>query len=263
MNSLRFLGSGDSQGVPRWWCSCPICAEARTGGLNSRLRPSVLLRSGGETWLIDPGPDFRAQALAAGLSGLSGVLVTHAHNDHILGLGDVMDFARWTGAEFPVLAPPDALEILRERFGYLFRGRLANRFAALPAAGQRVGGWVVTNFPVNHGFNGLANALRFEALQHGSAWVYMPDAFQLEAASLEQLRGLRLLVTGASFWEEHAPPNTRSVHDVLEALALAERVKPEQLVLTHLGHDVDARRAGELPRWAVLAQDGMELDLQC
>ncbi|HEX2864211.1 MAG TPA: MBL fold metallo-hydrolase, partial [Deinococcales bacterium] len=102
MNRLVFLGAGDSQGVPRWWCGCPVCAEARETGRNARTRPSVLVLSGGETWLVDPGPDFRAQAIRRGLDALSGVLVTHAHNDHILGLGDVLDFARWTGADFPV-----------------------------------------------------------------------------------------------------------------------------------------------------------------
>ncbi|HEX2863326.1 MAG TPA: MBL fold metallo-hydrolase, partial [Deinococcales bacterium] len=124
----------------------------------------------------------------------------------------------------------------------------------------RVGGWTAASFPVNHGFNGRANALRFDGAA-GRAWVYMPDAFQLEEASLARLAGLDLLVAGASFWEETAPPETRSVHDVREVLALAERVGPRRVLMTHLGHGVDARRAAELPAWAALAADGLEVEL--
>ncbi|HMQ35314.1 MAG TPA: MBL fold metallo-hydrolase, partial [Chloroflexaceae bacterium] len=48
-----------------------------------------LLASGGQVWLIDPGPhpDETAAAadLAAGLGALAGIVLTHSHWDHILG----------------------------------------------------------------------------------------------------------------------------------------------------------------------------------
>jgi len=42
MDTLVFLGTGDAMGVPRVYCSCETCTEARTSGLNARQRSSVL-----------------------------------------------------------------------------------------------------------------------------------------------------------------------------------------------------------------------------
>ena len=42
--ALTFLGTGDSKGVPRFWCACPVCQEARAGGVNRRGRTATLLR---------------------------------------------------------------------------------------------------------------------------------------------------------------------------------------------------------------------------
>lgn len=58
MDTLVFLGTGDAMGVPRVYCNCENCMEARTGGMNARLRSSVL---------IDNGSDFLR--LTAGRTG--------------------------------------------------------------------------------------------------------------------------------------------------------------------------------------------------
>ena len=62
--TLRFLGTSDSKGVPRFWCNCAVCQEARSPvqsvpGANRRTRPGALLRgNNGETLLLDCGPDL-------------------------------------------------------------------------------------------------------------------------------------------------------------------------------------------------------------
>ncbi|MEI6180612.1 MAG: MBL fold metallo-hydrolase, partial [Chloroflexales bacterium] len=77
---LRFLGTGTSMGVPVIGCGCAVCTS--TDPRNHRTRTSALLQTGAETILIDAGPDFRTQALTAGLHRLDAVLLTHAHFDH-------------------------------------------------------------------------------------------------------------------------------------------------------------------------------------
>jgi phosphoribosyl 1,2-cyclic phosphate phosphodiesterase len=254
--TLRFLGAGDSQGVPRWWCRCPVCHEARTTGRNARTRPSAVI-GGSETILIDAAPELRSQCLRENFTAFDAVLITHAHNDHVLGLGDVGDFARHTGRPCPIYAPAEVLPTLRHRFGYLATGRYAELtpLLALESAGRTFAGYTVTAHRVPHGFNGWAYALRFE--RAGATWGYMPDCLDLE--DLSPWRQLDLLVLGASFYRELAPRNTRSVYDVTEATALLAELAPKHPVLTHLGHGVDAREPA--PGGVRYAHDGMVLAL--
>ena len=61
-----------------------VCSS--TDPRDKRLRPSILLVHNGQTAVIDTTPDFRFQAMRAGLERLDAILFTHAHADHILGL---------------------------------------------------------------------------------------------------------------------------------------------------------------------------------
>jgi phosphoribosyl 1,2-cyclic phosphate phosphodiesterase len=257
-SSLTFLGSGDSQGVPRWWCDCVVCGEAKSTRLNARTRPSLILESGEGRVMVDAAPEFRLQAVAAGLRSVDAVLVTHAHNDHVLGLGDVLDWLRHTGADTRIHAPEPVMPQLEARFPYAFTGRYRDRFQPVPS---RTCGWQVRAVEVPHGFNGTSFAYRFE--RHGRALVYCSDAIGISQDLLEaEFTGLEVLILGASFWDESvAPYGNRSVYDVREALEVIERVRPHQAVLTHLGHDVDARREAELPANVRLAADGLRLNL--
>jgi len=47
-------------------------------------RPSVFITWQATNVVIDTGPDFHAQAIAAGIHRLDAVLYTHGHADHIL-----------------------------------------------------------------------------------------------------------------------------------------------------------------------------------
>ena len=93
---IRILGCGTSTGVPRLgsgWGSCDP-AEPK----NRRLRSSILVESAGETLLVDCGPDLREQFLAAGLSVVDRVLVTHDHADHCHGSDDLRPIEQLKGA---------------------------------------------------------------------------------------------------------------------------------------------------------------------
>ena len=257
MPKLRFLGTGDSQGVPRWWCTCNICKEARASKKNMRTRPSVLIE-GKQRTLIDVAPELRLQMTREDIKDIDTVLITHAHNDHILGLGDVADRARWTQKTTPVFTPAEIVPQLQERFPYFQRGNYPGLLPVQALTDKRtIETYKVTHFKVPHGANGFAYAFRFA--NPGASWVYMPDS--LGVKDIDFLKNLDLLILGTSFYKEDAPYERRSVYDITEALELLKVIKPRQTLFTHLGHGVDVRKA--LPEGvnASYAFDGLQIDL--
>ncbi|MEW6422020.1 MAG: MBL fold metallo-hydrolase [Deinococcota bacterium] len=256
------MGSADSKGVPRFWCACPVCTEARTGGVNRRTRSAALIQGVGQneetqTLLLDCGPDLHAQ-LARLPEPLvpDAVLISHAHNDHVLGLGDLLDSMGYVGDRLRVYAPAAVIPDIQDRFRYAFRP--AAPVQPLPEEGLEVAGLRVRAFRVPHGANGHSHAFRLD--RPGFAAAYVTDAIDIpEELARSWLTGLDLLILGTSFADESRVPHVgRSVYDVREALVLPWARAARRVYLTHLSHDVDVR-ALPLPEGWNFACDGLEL----
>jgi len=81
---ILFLGTGAAEGIPSPFCECSTCIHARqAGGRNVRMRSAVLVN---DDLLFDCGPDLvvATQQFGVRLSRLETLLVTHAHEDHLL-----------------------------------------------------------------------------------------------------------------------------------------------------------------------------------
>jgi ribonuclease Z len=102
----------------------------------NRAGPSTLVRAGGQVFLIDCGRGVlqRAAAVGVGASGLSALLLTHLHSDHIAELGDLL-ITRWITtfgpdpAPLPVIGPPgtaDTVDAMLKAFGHDIGYRLAH-----------------------------------------------------------------------------------------------------------------------------------------
>ena len=269
--TLRFLGTSDSKGVPRFWCNCAVCQEARSPvqsvpGANRRTRPGALLRgNNGETLLLDCGPDLHAQlARLGGPFVPDAVFVSHAHNDHLLGLGDLLDYVTSTGGQLKVYAPRGILPDIRARFSYAFRR--GDVVEPMPEEGLDLCGYRVHAFEVPHGANGASHAFHFAALATPQApayrWVYMTDAIGVPADLSEKwLENLDLLVLGSSFLDESAVVQaSRSVYDLREALSLPWARAARRVLLTHLSHDIDVRQLLPDRRYRY-ASDGLSVSL--
>ncbi len=258
---LRFIGTSDSKGVPRLGCACDVCREARPGSRDRRSRAAIWLAGEGGRLLVDTPPELRLRLADEGLERPDGVLLTHAHDDHILGLADVVNAFRMADLTMPLAAAPPVFADARQRFGYLWdlphwRRRLDERPLTAPAD---LFGFRVEAVHVPHGFNG--DAYGFVIAAGGVRVGYFPDA--IDIPDLAPLRGLDLLVLGANFESEaHKARWTRSVYDVEEALAVGRAVEPGQLMLTHMSHAIRyTDLAPRLPSWAALAYDGLRLTL--
>ena len=249
---VRILGSGTSQGIPRIACDCATCTS--DDPRDRRLRASVLLAWGARRVVIDCGPDFRAQALAADLDRLDAVLLTHEHQDAIGGLDDLRRFNEITGGYLPVHAFAETLEVVARRFAYAFVPGQP-RFAGLPMLRPAVidgpfeiAGRRFVPVPVLHG---QVTTVGFRT----GGFACLPDVNRIEPPSLELLRDLDALVLNALRDEPH--PAHQSVD---QALAVVAELRPRRTFLIHLDHELrHAALAARLPAGVEIAVDGLEL----
>ncbi len=252
---LTILGCGTSTGVPMPACPCAVC---RSGDpLNYRNRSSAWLKTAsGQSILIDAGPDLRQQTLNARVERLDGVLITHAHADHILGLDDLRCFNFIQRTSIPCYANAGALSDIRERFAYIFNpdplypGALAqlDLKEIRPYEPVKLADCEVTPFALVHG--NLA-ALGFKI----GNLAYATDCNDMPAATKELLRNCKHLVLDGLRFESHG-----SHYSIAEAIAVAQELNIENTYLTHLGHTVDYHAATALlPAGVRLCYDGLEI----
>jgi ribonuclease Z len=101
-----------------------------------RAGPSTLVRAGGQTFLVDCGRGVLQRLTAAGAAanGLTALLLTHLHSDHIADLGDVI-ITRWVSTFTPdpapllIIGPPGTAEVVDatlKAFGFDIGYRIAH-----------------------------------------------------------------------------------------------------------------------------------------
>ncbi|MEZ4630538.1 MAG: MBL fold metallo-hydrolase [Deinococcales bacterium] len=252
---LTFLGSADSQGVPRWWCDCVVCEEARERGINRRKRSALLIEYQGQTSLIDAGPDIREQLDRVRLRKLDRVLITHAHHDHIAGITDIATFASRNKVTVSLYAVAEVLEQLKTRFAYLSHNPHLPFYAL--TGSETLGDYHLKAIKVPHGHNGESYAFLFSGPKR---WAYMSDVIDLQ--DLSPWRDLDVLIIGTSFFKESHPRQYRSIYDVTEVLELTSHLRPQHTILTHLGHDIDQLNPQQrLPLGFSYAYDGLKLEI--
>ena len=264
---LIFLGSGDDHGVPRAACQCPVCESARQpGSRNHRTLPSVALRYGpsyGERLvLVDVTPEFRVQAASRKLAPFDALLLTHAHEAHLLGLKLLLDAQRDAGQALPIYAPPQVLDEARERLSWLWNEKGYRRLLQPESLEGPADLWGLQVDPLrlDHGLGGTAFGY---LLYDGESRVaYLSDMLRATPEVRHVLAGLDLLVVGASHYYEGIEIWKRSVMDVVAALELIREVAPARAILTHLSHTVDYDQVTErLPASTVLAYDGLVVEV--
>lgn len=253
---ILFLGTGGSCGVPLIGCSCGVCQS--TNPYNQRLRPSVLLTIEERLFLIDAGPDFRAQALRHGITRLDGLLLTHSHNDHVGGIDDLRPICYFNQERsLPVLLSADTAEDIDRRYHYMLRSKTSKvfkskfHFQLLP---DRQGEVIFEGIPI-HYVSYLQAGMPVTGYRFGE-FAYITDIRIFDPSIFEELKGVKTLVISALRYTHS------DLHlSVDEAIDFARKIKAEKVWLTHISHELEHEQTNAyLPANMSLAYDGLQIE---
>lgn len=249
--TFTFLGTGTSQGVPIIGCDCEVCTSSDPR--DNRLRTSLLVTHEGRNVVIDVGPDFRQQMLRAKVKRLDAVVLTHEHNDHIIGLDDVRPFNFLQNEHMPLLGTKPVLQEVRQRFSYIFE---KNPYPGAPMIAPK---------PISKADDFTVAGIPFQPIEvmHGNLpvlgfrindFAYLTDMKTIDEVEKQKLAGVKTLVLNALHHAWH-----HSHLNLEEALAFIEEIKPEQAWLTHISHRMGLHEAvsKQLPKGVGLAWDGL------
>ena len=252
--TITFLGTGTSQGIPVIGSSHPVCLSEDSK--DKRLRVSVLVEWDEWTYVVDCGPDFRYQMLRAGCSKIDGIIYTHEHSDHVLGLDDIRPFYFKQGA-ISIYAHKRVLKALYKRFDYIFA--IENKYLGAPS--------VCINRIKNKPFilhdlevipvNGKHDDLQVFGFKFGD-FAYLTDMKTVKEKEIEKIKHVKVLVVNALRIQPH-----QSHFNLEEALQFINKVKPERAYLTHISHLLGFHEDVEktLPKNVFLAYDGLKLTI--
>jgi phosphoribosyl 1,2-cyclic phosphate phosphodiesterase len=203
------------------------------------MRASIYIQgNGGESVIIDTGPEFRLQAVAAGIKKLDAVFLTHPHADHLHGLDDVRPFTR--EKPLPVYGNKSTIDELLERFSYVFKEtqlgggkpRLEPTVIAEPV---RIGALTLSPIPIKHGILDILGWYISENsadAQSPGGLLYLTDCSTVPEGSKHLIPKPEVLVIGGLRARPH------ETHFTFEQ-ALTEGVKlgAEKIYLTHICHE--------------------------
>lgn len=246
-------------GVPTLGCPCRVCRS--TDPHDKRLRPSILLSRNGHNVVIDTTPDFRQQAMRAGIDRLDAILLTHGHADHVLGFDDIRPYNIRQRAALPVYGNEDTFQIIRRIFSYVFDDKPT--LSTVPSVTLKVIdhrqftllGIPFTPVPLLHG------DMRVLGFRFAGA-AYLTDFSTIPDASMTLLEGLDELILDALRDVPHPMHQT-----VEQALGLIQKLKPRRAWFTHIAHDLPHAETNErlaklgFPH-VQLAYDGLQFEVR-
>lgn len=226
---LKFLGTGTSQGIPVIGSTHPVCLS--TNPKDKRLRSTVMITDDdGKKILIDCGPDFRQQMLTNQESNVDALLITHEHNDHIIGLDDLRPIIFQKRKDISIYCLSRVGKEIQNRFPYAFT---EDKYPGAPSFEIKeignepfiIENTEITPIQVIH-YKLPILGYKFKNL------AYITDASFISEEEQEKLKNLDVLIINCLRKDE---PHV--AHYILpEILELVEKLQPKTTYLTHISN---------------------------
>jgi len=250
---LTFLGTGTSCGVPTIGCRCRTCTSSDPH--DKRLRCSALVETGRTRLLIDCGPDFRQQIMPHPFRRIDGILITHAHYDHMGGMDDIRPYCQF--GEINVYADPIARRGMLQMLPYCFA---EHRYPGVPAI-------QLHEIHKHEPFRiGELDIMPIEVMHHDlpilgyriGPLAYITDMKTIADEEIPYIKGVGTLVVNALRQKPHHSHQTLD-----EAVAFARRIGARQTWLIHSSHDIGlhAEVNAALPPDIQLAHDAQVIEV--
>jgi pyrroloquinoline quinone biosynthesis protein B len=280
------LGTVQDGGMPQTGCDCSNCSLARKDSKFARHVASLAIHvpKTGHVYLVDATPDLPAQieeihTFRAHPEGkvdrapVDGVLLTHAHIGHYLGLAH-FGFESLNTKEIPVWTSPRMAEYLRTNGPWSQLVRLGNIVLREFQPGKPFEleeGITVTAFQVPHR-DEYSDTMAFLIRGPRKTLLYVPDTdtwktWTLPLPELLAAEKVDIALLDATFYSPDELPDrdvTKIKHplitqsmDLLEPLVKAGKVR---VYFTHMNHSNPALDAEGAARKAIEARGFRVLD---
>lgn len=256
---ITIMGSAASPGTPAaggFWGQCDP-AEPK----NHRTRASIFVQSAASQLIVDTSYDLRLHMNAHLIQRLDGVLISHAHSDHINGFDDMRVVSYHNGKPIDIFTNDETAGKLEYLWPHAFQDTSGGVYKAFASVRRieayrsfKVGDIDVLPFNQDHG---TCTSLGFRF----GRFAYSIDVVDLDETALKALEGIDVWVVDAGSY--HRPDGQIVTHaNLSRVFKWVERLKPRMTYLTDLSNMMDYNRlCAELPPHIRPAYDGLSLNI--
>ena len=254
-------GTSSDSGTPRIGCYCKGCTSKDPK--DKRLRASLALKKNNSYLVVDVGPDFREQAIKYKMSydNIDAAVITHAHNDHCIGLWERTTIAKSSAKPLTLYSNPEVLTYYFDQnssFYYLRSSGVVIPKEIKPHQKVKTKNFSFYSFEIPHTpkFLGPTLGLSFE----NKKFVYIVETSQITEDMKNEIDGADVLFMNGTFVNE----NLFAHIAMKNSLPILNKLDVGKIYFIGLNHDQGTQKNVEKylkPYGYKLAYDGMRVKI--